>query len=421
MIVFRLGFARVALVCFCTVVSAAVPASASHRHHHRHNSKVPAAPAQVVLDLTPVAVQPYVVPPAAAIAPAQASFLKRMNLENGVEVRSTRWIEPGDVTTRNLFILSVTQSLEGGFDSVNLYDKGVLSWGIMQWTAGTGSLPPVLTYIKRRLIQTGQARVWNKVFVAQGIDANARGLIVYGKPLATSDDMRLAFRGSLIPGNYDPKMADYWATVMARAGRQPAVQEFQREYAQQIVDALLTRSVPGQGATVARLCGGDAYAEALAFALWTNNPRHAEEYLGDAAQAARHQTGQSDPALWGAGTFREALLARCRVSRFSNWQVRAALIAARAQALHTAPLSALTPYERTCQAALSTRKTQIAAKLQMVHQAQVAARAQSAKRRLVQIANRHRALPPRLGKSGLRGTGREPTPLVPRAPPETGG
>ncbi len=136
MIVFRSALVQIALFSFL------MPAAmASHRHHH-HQNAAPAAPA-VVLDLTPVIVQPYAVPPPATVPdPAKASFLKRMNLENGVEVRSTRWIEPGDVSTRNLFILSVTQSLEGGFDSVNLYDKGVLSWGIMQWTAGTGSLPP---------------------------------------------------------------------------------------------------------------------------------------------------------------------------------------------------------------------------------------------------------------------------------------
>ena len=385
MTVFRSALAQIALASFLLPAAAL----ASHRHHHAH-AMVAAAPPQVVLDLTPVAVLPYVVPPAASVAdPAKASFLKRMNLENGVEVRSTRWIEPGDVTTRNLFILSVTQSLEGGFDSVNVYDKGVLSWGVMQWTAGTGSLPPVLTYIKRRLIGTGQARVWNKVFAAQGMDADARGLIVYGKPLATSNDMRLAFRGSVIPGNYDPKVTGYWATVMARAGRQPAVQQFQREYAQRVVDGLLTQTVPGQNATVEQLCGGDAYAEALAFALWTNNPRHAMEYLGNAALAARHQTGQSSPALWGPGTFRDALLARCRVSRFGNWQTRAVLIATRAKALHTASAASLTPYERTCQATLSARKTQLARE------------AQSAKRRQVQLASRHHSVPRRLPKGLL--------------------
>ncbi|MGI4788542.1 MAG: hypothetical protein ACRYFS_06785 [Janthinobacterium lividum] len=361
---------RAAIIFFCLSLSMAVFASSHHRYHH-HSSSTPPVPPQVILDLTPVAVQPYVLP-VVTNNPVQASFLHRMNLENGVEVRSTRWIETPDVTTRNLFILSVTQSLEGGFDSVNMYDKGVLSWGIMQWTAGTGSLPPVLIYIKRRLMATGQERVWNKVFIAQGLDVDGRGLIAYGKPLSTSDDMRLAFRGSVLPGNYDPKVVTYWATVMARAGRQPAIQQYQREYAQQVVDDLLTQSVPGPNVTVSRLSGGDPYAEALAFALWTNNPRHAQEYLADAAQAARHTTGQANPALWGPETFREALLSRCHVSRFGNWKVRAAMIETREQALHTSLPAALTPYEQACQIALVSRKTH-----------------------LLQLASRHKPTPPR--------------------------
>ena len=319
-----------------------------------------------MLDLTPVPVVPYVVP-IVTNDPARASFLRRMNLENGVEVRSTRWIEPGDVTTRNLFILSVTQSLEGGFDSVNMYDKGVLSWGIMQWTAATDSLPPTLIYIKRRLMQTGQARVWNKVFVAQGLDVDRRGLIAYGKPLATPEDMRLAFRGSVIPGNYDPKVVNYWATVLARAGRQPGIQQFQREYAQRVVDDVLTQPLPSipyhlpghEEATVEAITGGDPFAQALVFALWTNNPRHAQEYVGDAARLARTKSDSDNPAEWGPGTFREALLQRCRVSRFGNWRQRAALIEARAEALRTSAPESLTPYEQHCQADLSARKMRL--------------------------------------------------------------
>ncbi len=349
--------ARLALFGLCALLPIPAAQASSHHRHHRH---APAAAAQVVLDLSPVVVQPYVVP--TATDPARASYLRRMNLENGVEVRSTRGIQPADVTTRDLFILSITQSLEGGFDSVNVYDKGVLSWGVMQWTAGTGSLPPVLTYIKRRLIGTGQKKVWDKVFVGQGLDADARGLIAYGKPLQTSDEMRLAFRGSAIPGNYDPKIASYWATVFARAGRQPAVQKFQCEYAERRVEALLRQNAPGQGATLAGACGNDPFAEALLFALWTNNPRHALEYVSDAAQSARRQSGETDPALWGPETFRDALLARCRVSRFGNWPARAALIAQRADALHSAAPPTLTPYERVCQTALSQRKVQLASR-----------------------------------------------------------
>jgi len=333
--------------------------AAHHRHHHHHEAK---APEQVVLDLTPVTVQPYVLPDMAR-DPARFNFLRRMNLENGVEVRSTRWIRPEEVTTRNLFILDVTQSLEGGFDSVNLYDKGVLSWGVMQWTAATDSLPPILVYIKRRLIGTGQGRVWDKVFRAQGLDVDARGLIVYGKPLATPGDMRLAFRGSQRVGNYDPKVTNYWATVFARAGRQQPVQQFQREYAQRVVDDVLTRPLPnvpfhapGKDATVAGLTGGDPYAQALVFALWTNNPRHAREYIGDASQAARAASAADNPALWPDGTFRRALLKRCQASRFGNWRQRGAAIEARAETMQTASPARLSPYERDCQTALAARK-----------------------------------------------------------------
>ena len=353
------------LACLLLTVSAVrITIAAPHHHHRRHDEpeKLP----QIVLDLTPVVVQPYVVP-VVTNDPARASFLKRMNLENGVEVRSTRWIEPQDVTTRNLFILSVTQSLEGGFDSVNMYDKGVLSWGVMQWTAATDSLPPTLIYIKRRLMQTGQARVWNKVFVAQGLDVDRRGLIAYGKPLRTPDDMRLAFRGSVISGNYDPKVVKYWATVMVRAGRQPGIQQFQREYAQRVVDDVLTQPLPSipyhlpghEEATVEAITGGDPFAQALVFALWTNNPRHAQEYVGDAARLARTKSDSDNPAEWGPGTFREALLQRCRVSRFGNWRQRAALIEARAEALRTSVPEALTPYEQHCQTDLSARKMRL--------------------------------------------------------------
>ncbi len=339
--------------------------------HHRHHHTSPKAPEQVVLDLAPVVVKPYVLPDMTQ-DPARFNFLRRMNLENGVEVRSTRWIRPEEVTTRNIFILDVTQSLEGGFDSVNMYDKGVLSWGVMQWTAATDSLPPALVYVKRRLMGTGQGRVWDKVFVKQGLDVDARGLVVYGKPLATPDDMRLAFRGSRRVGNYDPKIVTYWATVFARAGRQRPVQRFQREYAQRVVDDVLTRPLPdvpfhapGKGATVSALTGGDPYAQALVFALWTNNPRHSREYIGDAARAARAQAASDDPALWPDGAFRKALLCRCQASRFGNWRQRGVALEARAEAMEAARPAQLSPYERDCQAALLARE----AKALAAHQA----------------------------------------------------
>ena len=153
-----------------------LPAAAHHRHH-RHHARVVEEP----LDLSPVVVRPYTLPD--GTDPHRANFLRRMHLENGAEVRSTRYITDADVTSRDLFILQITQSLEGGFDSVNLYDRGVLSWGIMQWTAHAGSLHQCLMHVKRRLWETHQKSLWDKVFVAQGLDVDADHILVYGKPV----------------------------------------------------------------------------------------------------------------------------------------------------------------------------------------------------------------------------------------------
>ena len=341
-----------------------LPAQA--RHHHRHHRAAPVAPRYSwesdQPDMSPVRVQPYVLP--VGTDPHRANFLRKMHLEDGMFVKSTRAITRRDVGSRDLFILDITQSLEGGFDSVNLYDRGVLSWGIMQWTARTGSLPQTLVFVKRRLWASRRKRLWDKMFVANGLDADPAGLIVYGKRMGTPQDIRRAFRGTMQIGKYDPKLMTHWATVMARAGRQPAIASLEVEYAGHIVDAVLKKRLAGldyhapgrSGLTVADLAANDPYAEALVFALWTNNPRHAVSYVEDAARAARGVSDSDDPAFWRPGAFSSALLRLCHGSRFGNWRTRAATIEARAEAVRGTDVSGLTPFERQYQTVLAARK-----------------------------------------------------------------
>lgn len=321
-------------------------------------------------DLSPVAIQPFVLPTEAEDA-ARRHRLQRMNIEEGVFTARTRGITKSDIRSRDLFILDVTQSLEGGFDSVNLYDRGVLSWGIMQWTARTGSLHETLKFIKRRLWAQKRKALWDKTFTANGIDIDRANLIVFGKPLTTAAQTRLAFRGTLKVGKFDSKLATHWATAMARAGRQPAVMGLQVEYASRIVDAVLEKRLKGlpyhapgrAGVTVADLAGNDPYAEALVFALWTNNPRHAWGYVADAARAARSVSASDDPSLWKPGAFSDALLRRCANSKFGNWPQRAALIEARAQTVRSVSAGDLTPFEREYQTVLTARKAKRALEL----------------------------------------------------------
>ncbi|BDI34317.1 hypothetical protein CCAX7_63680 [Capsulimonas corticalis] len=346
------------------LLCAAAPSQARRR---RHSHAAPPPPPRYTwegggINLSPVLVQPYHLP--TDTDPAQALYLRKMNLEEGLFVHSTRSITKRDVDTPELFVLDITQSLEGGFDSVNLYDRGILSWGLMQWSARSGSLTQALVYVKRRLLATHRRKVWEKTFVANGLDVDANNLIVYGKPATTPEQIRVAFRGTAKVSQFDPALATHWATTMARAGRQPDIASLEVDYASNIVQSLMHRRLDGlpfrpkgrPGVTLADLAGDNPYDQALVFALWTNNPRHSLEYVADAARAAHSVSEYDDPSQWPPGTFSDALMRRCQTSRFGNWRQRANIIQARALFVRTAAPGDLSPFEAQYQVVLAARK-----------------------------------------------------------------
>jgi hypothetical protein len=356
---------RLPFLIVVLLLCAAAPSQA--RHHRRARHAAPPPPPRYTwqgggINLSPVSVQAYHLP--TDTDPAQALYLRKLNLEEGLYAHFTRAITKKDVDTPELFVLDITQSLEGGFDSVNLYDRGILSWGLMQWSARSGSLAHALVYVKRRLLATGKRKIWQKTFVANGLDVDANNLIVYGKPMATPEQMRVAFRGTMQVSKYDPALATHWVTTMARAGRQPDIASLEVEYASNIVQALMHRRLDGlpfrpkgrSGVTLADLAGGSPYDQALVFALWTNNPRHSLEYVADAANAAHTVSEYDDPALWPSGAFSDALMRRCQTSRFGNWRQRANLIQARALFVRTAAPGDLSPFEAHYQTVLAARK-----------------------------------------------------------------
>lgn len=341
---------------------ASAPAYAHHRHHsRRHDVAQPVR--QEPLDLTPVNVEPYAVSTEAD--PKLKAWKMRMHLEDGVMVKGTRYIMDKDVTTRELFVLRITQSLEGGFDSVNIYDRGILSWGIMQWASHSGRLDQALLYIKNRLQEEHREVLWHKLFTGNGLDVDKdAGLEFYGRaPGLNLDARRVLIRGTARPGKYDPATAEHWAAVLARAGRQPEIARLEVEYASKMVDGVLGAGVAGvpyhlpgrSGVTVDDLVSDDPYAAALVFVLWTNNPRHAWQYVAAAANAARSVSAADDPSNWRPGAFASALLGLCKRSQFGNWQQRAEYIEARATEARTAAPADLTPFEQQYQQILAAR------------------------------------------------------------------
>ena len=395
---------RRALLSLTLVLAAAAPTQA--RHHHRHKTEKPRQPLysweRHKLDLTPVAVKPYSTPKPAAAAiagtpkPAVTPFVRKMNLEDGVFVHGTQFITRPDIRSRDLFILHATQSLEGGFDTVNLYDKGIVSWGLMQWTARSGSLTECLKYIKRSLIASGDRKVWEKYFVSNGVDVTSDNLVFYGKPMLTPQDMRLAIRGTMKVGQGDPNLMNHWVTTFARAGRQGQIAGLEIAYASRVVDAMMNSRLDGvpyrvagrNGVTPVDLSGDDPFAQALMFAIWTNNPRHARQYISDAAKAAREVSSSDDPSLWEPGSFSDALFRECSGSRFGNWSTRAAMIQERAATVRTASASELSPFEAKYQQVIAQRKQVIAERKQIIAQRKQVI-AQREHERLVLVASRH--------------------------------
>jgi len=252
--------------------------------------------------------------------------------EPGVMVVKTAPFVPDLQEPRDI-ALGVTAAAEGGYDTVNMYDRGIISWGIMQWTAHAGSLQNALGYIKnglkRRLGEVGQATFWSQLF--PGLDLQLRGrdyaFVYRGAVVQGLPALRRLFRGREERGQFDRTTIDGWARSFARAGRQPLVQELQREYARQEVNRALQRDLGDffrsrHYGRVADYVGRENKATALFFGMWTQNPTGAYKHLKLAIDNLAQSYGSHDLNRWPQGwparlsnEFESVL----RASRFGYW------------------------------------------------------------------------------------------------------
>jgi uncharacterized protein YcbK (DUF882 family) len=278
--------------------------------------------------------------------------------EDGIYVRGTERFkaEPGSAQDR---ILASMAAAEGGFDTVNMYDQGIVSWGIMQWTAHAGSLQRLLAFVRRRLGELGRSDLWSRLFPE--LDVRTAGstntLLHRAQPVTGKPALRTLFRGKPVAGQYDDATIRRWATIFALAGRDPVIQQLQREHARSEVTragavrlgpTLATfkrshcarRPLSGVWPAVCRelsdppaayetaygrvadYVGHDVRAGALYFGMWTNNPAMTYLHLKRAIDRYATTTGSKLPAAWPAGwpgrfadTFEQVL----RGSTFSYW------------------------------------------------------------------------------------------------------
>jgi D-alanyl-D-alanine dipeptidase len=221
-------------------------------------------------------------------------------------------------------VLRAAAAAEGGYDTVNMYDRGILSWGIMQWTVHQGSLQEALGAIREGLVARGQGALWVQLFPALDVRKVGRDwqLLHRGSPVTGIPALRVLFRGKAVPGEYDEATVRHWATIFARAGRHPAIQELQREHARRVVDRVLDRDLGGGAGRVRAYVGASPKATVLMFGMWTNNPKQSYVELRRAIDRVASRFGTRDVLRWPAEA--PAVLADefervLRASRFSTW------------------------------------------------------------------------------------------------------
>lgn len=120
-------------------------------------------------------------------------------------------LDPSDYNRVYRAALAITRAFEGGgFDSLNTFDKGVVSYGIMQFTLGSGSLGRVLEkYLSasssdtaNQLRQAYQARVQSKEAALRN-DSRFHGLL---KAAAQEESMQKA--------QLEIAQKNYWEVVL---------------------------------------------------------------------------------------------------------------------------------------------------------------------------------------------------------------
>ncbi|HBP16370.1 MAG TPA: hypothetical protein DEA08_01075 [Planctomycetes bacterium] len=234
-------------------------------------------------------------------------------------------------------ILQGVADAEGGYDSVNLWDSAVVSFGIGQWTLIHGKLQDFLAYVR-----ANHPRTFRRVFVrGVGVDLPAQRrakdtrLVVGGRTLRKSrgtahDVVWREFEEVFRPGGLgrpfrerdDSPGAQAWVRRWRAAGRDPVVQQCQyefktaelftrffrhrvrvtakRKYPSMFSDPAL-RPAAGDYGPMHQVVGGDLWLQTLVYSLYVNAPYMATCLVAGAIQEVAAARGwQPKVSTWPA-------------------------------------------------------------------------------------------------------------------------
>ncbi len=247
-------------------------------------------------------------------------------------------IRPGSVAGPLAVAVAATSGVEGAYDKVQTYDRGILSWGIKQWTLHAGSLQKLLGFIQRRLVERGRPDLWARLFPGMSI-RNGKELWVDGKPYVGQTKLMRLIRNSTSKTGYDRPHLERWMRLFVIAGRNPIIQELQMEHAKNSLSAALNKN-PRQAfkrsngkwgfkrmsgtRRVGDYLGNDGRAIALFQSMYTQLPAWALTYVGNVVKKMRSRFGAESewPGGW-QNEFRQTFEEEFRQSGVACWGLRA--------------------------------------------------------------------------------------------------
>lgn len=128
----------------------------------------------------------------------------------------------------HLAIVSAVSGNEGKLEAINSYDNAFLSFGVMQWTLGSGDAQGELAALLAR-VRTDDASAYQDCFVRFGLDlsiaaqATSGGVVLSGVKIASASD-KAQFR------------SPEWAYRFWRAGNHPSIRRSQIRHAVARID-----------------------------------------------------------------------------------------------------------------------------------------------------------------------------------------
>ena len=189
-------------------------------------------------------------------------------------------------------VMEAVSANEGKLEAINTWDSAILTFGIFQWTAGTGDaageLPGVIDRLKQEDIQ-----IFARHFGDFGLDvAELSGALPRGRFVLDGTVLRSAAQKERL------RSLD-WAYRFWKAGHDDVVRRVQIEHAIGRIDNFYRTPRKKIGQNFVADYVTSEYGVALLLDQHVNRPGHVPRTLAQAVRRVTADLGEDRPAAWG--------------------------------------------------------------------------------------------------------------------------